>query len=215
MKSAKDLVIPFAWEERRPILLDRFFYIPACYDHQVEKVCFFKEDLPVVVEYCSGNGQWIVQRALQEKGVNWIAVEKKFERARKIWLRVQRENLSNVCVVCGEGLSFTRFYAPLMAEGFVNFPDPWPKRRHAGHRIVCAEFLEAVSGVMLAGGLLTCVTDDPVFAGQMRDEFTKCPVWRLQFHVNEWPDYGRSFFKDLWLEKGKTIHYLRYERGGA
>src|SRR5690348_8334371 len=133
MKTAKDLKIPFAWEERRPILLDRFFYIPAEYEYKAQNFPFFVQDQPVIIEYCSGNGQWIGARAKQNPETNWIAVEKKFDRARKIWLKIHRENIPNLTVVCGEAVIFTRFYAPPCSEIYVNFPDPWPKLRHAKH----------------------------------------------------------------------------------
>jgi len=209
VKTAKDLKIPFSWSERRPILLDRFFYIPGHYNYFKEKIPFFEQDLPVIVEYCSGNGQWICERALQNRGTNWIAVEKKFERARKIWLNIHRQEIPNLVVVCGEGQIFTKYYAPKTEEVYINFPDPWPKLRHAKNRIVQEEFLNDLTAVVT--GKITCVTDDLPYANQMVEVFSKCPKWKKLFHTNEWPDYGRSFFNDLWVKKGRVIQYLSYE----
>lgn len=212
MKTAKDLIIPFTWEERRPILLERFFYLPADYDYKAEKIPFFEKEQPVVIEYCSGNGQWIGERALQNPHLNWLAVEKKFERARKVWLKSFRENIPNLVVACAEGSVFTRYYAPKAVEVYINFPDPWPKLRHAKHRIIRKEFLEEVLNIVEWGGKITCVTDDAPYAMQMVQEFEKCPGWKFRFNTNEWPGYGNSFFKDLWKEKGRTIHYISYEK---
>lgn len=212
MKTAKDLKIPFSWSERRPILLDRFFYIPAQFDHVEKSFPFFEDDKPVIIEYCSGNGQWIGDRAKQNPQFNWLAVEKRFERARQIWLKVHREGISNLSVVCGEAVVFTRYYAPPATEIYVNFPDPWPKLRHAKHRLVRAEFLKELLRIIQLGGKAICVTDHSAYAEEMAREFAKCPDWKLLFNVNEWPDYGRSFFNDLWIKRGRTINYLSYER---
>ncbi len=212
MKTAKDLIIPFTWAERVPILLDRFFYIPGRFDHYEKEFPFFDQERPVIIEYCSGNGQWIGERAKQSPNINWIAVEKQFERARKIWLKMQRENLLNLCVVCGEGEIFTRYYAPQASEIYVNFPDPWPKRRHSKNRLVHSGFINELLDIVVAGGKATCVTDHADYALEMQREFTKCPEWKFLFFVNEWPDYGRSFFNDLWKQRGRTIHYLSYEK---
>jgi len=35
-KTKKDLLIPYTWEERRPVFLDRIFYIPKVFDHSSE-----------------------------------------------------------------------------------------------------------------------------------------------------------------------------------
>lgn len=211
MKTAKDLIIPFTWAERRPIFLDRFFYLPAEYEYREEAIPFFSNDQPIVIEYCSGNGQWIGERAKEHPHLNWLAVEKKFERARKIWLKSYRENLPNLVVACAEAFAFTRYYAPKIASAFINFPDPWPKLRHAKHRLVRAEFLQEVAKKMVSDGKITCATDDQTYAHQMLTEFEQCPEWKFLFHRNDWPDYGGSFFNDLWQQKGKTIHYFSYE----
>lgn len=212
MKTAKDLIIPFTWQERHPVLLDRFFYMPAKYEHTEKSYSFFEKEQPIVIEYCSGNGQWIAEKAKDFPHLNWLAIEKRFDRARKVWLKSFNENLPNLSVVCGEGLIFSKCYAPMAQEIFINFPDPWPKRRHAPYRLVRHEFLKTVSNIVISKGKATCVTDDATYARQMVGEFSKCPEWKLLFNGNEWPDYGRSFFKDLWVEAGRQIHYLIFER---
>lgn len=213
MKAASDLKIPFKWIDRRPVLLEKFFYIPGAFDHISQTVPFFEKEQPLIIEYCSGNGQWVADRAFQNPHLNWLAVEKKFERARKIWLKLHRQELTNLCVVCGEGLIFTRYYAPdSVSEVYVNFPDPWPKRRHGKHRLIDQEFLTELGRILKPQGRVTCVTDFPAYAQEMQKEFQKSSNWRLLFYSHEWPDYGRSFFNDLWVGKGRTIHYLCHEK---
>lgn len=212
MKTAKDLIIPFSWEDRHPVLLERFFYVPAKFPYVAETIPFFEMAKPVMIEYCSGNGQWIGERAKQNPHLNWLAVEKKFERARQIWLLSYRENLPNLVVACSEGLVFTRYYAPRAAEIFINFPDPWPKLRHAKHRIVRKEFLNELSKIVDSRGRATCVTDDPGYAREMVQQFAACPDWKFLFNLNEWPEYGKSFFNDLWKKRGRNIHYVCHEK---
>ncbi|MGB7978909.1 MAG: tRNA (guanosine(46)-N7)-methyltransferase TrmB [Chlamydiales bacterium] len=212
VKTAKDLIIPFVWADRRPVWLDRFFYVPASYPYGIETVPFFEKEQPIVIEYCSGNGQWIGEKAKQNPERNFLAVEKRFERARLIWLKSHRENLPNLAVACAEGLIFTRYYAPKTEEIFVNFPDPWPKLRHAKHRLIRSEFVRELLKVVSSGGRATCVTDDSNYASQIAREFGSCPEWKSLFHVGELSDYGGSFFNDLWKRRGRSIHYLSYER---
>ena len=225
MKIATDLKIPFTWAERRPYLTDRFFYIPTHYLQHSEWTVLpwqdpqlFGNDKPVMVEYGRGNGQWIGDRAKQNPHLNWVAVDKMFDRARKIWLKMHRESISNLLVVYGEAATYTRHYVPAksVAEIYVNFPDPWPKLRHAKHRLIRKEFLEELLRIVQGGGKATCVTDDAVYSTQMVEEFSQCPEWQpllpAPFYANEWPDYGKSFFQDLWMRKGRSIYYLPFQR---
>lgn len=208
MLTAKDLKIPFSWEERHPVLLDRFFYLPAMYDYQKKEFPFFESDKPIAIEYCSGNGQWIGEKAKRHPEYNWIAVEKRFERARKIWLKLHREGIDNLVVVSGEGLAFTKFYAPKVVAAYVNFPDPWPKLRHAKHRIMREEFLAEVAKIL--DGMITCATDDTPYYEEMKLEFAKVPEFKLLIDEKNWDGYGDSFFKALWQKRGREIHYVAY-----
>lgn len=221
MKKASDLWIPFEWAERHPVLLDKCLYIPGFYsDHaswkKIPWLELFDREGRICIEYCSGNGQWIGEKARQFPQFLWVAVEKRFDRAKKIWARIHRLQLDNLFVVCGDAQIFNRFYAPedSVEEIFVNFPDPWPKRRHANHRVIQKDFLDQLCLIVKKGGKATFVTDDPEYRNLMMKEVDRCPQWKSEFpipgYVTEWPDYGDSFFCDLWLGKGKEIFYQKY-----
>lgn len=212
MKTAKDLIIPFDWENRRPICLDRFFYVPSSYEYTPENIPFFDNSQEIMLEYCSGNGQWILEKAASFPHLNWIAVEKKFERARKIWRRMKALSLQNLFVVCSEALVFSRFYAPLIKKAFINFPDPWPKRRHAKHRLVQRPFIEALLRILPEEGEVHTATDDQKYADQMIQEFEKSKSWKLLFFSKDLDHYGDSFFKHLWESMGREIYYTRFVR---
>ncbi len=219
-----DLWIPCSWENRRPTLLDGFFYVPDHYfKHKESGYSFFKKtkifnnDNPVNIEYCSGNGQWIIDRAQKEKDKNWIAVEFRFDRARKIWLKMKKQNISNLFVVFGEGLTFTKNYIEdnVIEESFVNFPDPWPKKKHAKNRIVTCDFLNEISRITTHNGNITLVTDDEDSSERFIEEVFKTSCWKPVFenpyYINDFPEYGSSYFNDLWKDKGKTIRFMNFK----
>lgn len=226
VRTKKDLHIPFSWTERRPVFLERFFYLPKQYEHAEKAVSIdwssaavFGNDRPVFLEVCSGNGQWIAERAKASLEKNWVAVEMQFERARKIWLKVFREQIPNLYVVCAEAGAFIRHYilSESISEVFINFPDPWPKLRHAKHRIVQTPFLQALARVVQKEGRVTLVTDSPAYRDQMIREFARVDSWLSEFappyYRLDWSSYGESFFGNLWKNKGLEIFYLRYRNG--
>lgn len=219
----KDLKSPFTWAERRPAIDNRVLYVPEYY-HRHHEYAFpgwsspevFGNSHPVFIEYCAGNGAWIANRAETNPDVNWVAVEIQFERARKIWSKVKNLNLKNLFVVCGEALTFTRYYIPNHSvEGiFVNFPDPWPKEKHAKKRLFQSEFVEEISRVVKKGGNAILVTDDPTYCGQMSTEMRRHPAWRPSYpdpyYITSWDDYGTSYFDQLFRQQSRIIHYLQF-----
>src|SRR5690348_8203245 len=125
----KDLRYPYPWEERRPVLHQQVLFVPPFYEkHDASALPAFENGRQVFIEYCSGNGAWVLQKA-SSKNAFWLAVERKFERASKIWAKMQNQRLDNLIVVCGEALTFAENYLPSNSvdKVFINFPDPWPK----------------------------------------------------------------------------------------
>ncbi len=223
MQETHGLRIPFAWSDRHPVFLGRFLYIPGVYDHHIWKRIpwsdshFFGNDHPVHIEFCSGNGFWLSEKAKKHPEINWVAVEKRFDRASKAWSLAQREKLDNVFVVCSEAVLFCRYYAPLdsVSEAYVNFPDPWPKRKDAKHRLIRKEFLEILQTILKKGSCVTLATDDRPYADRMIREFFNNSSWKSTFpdpyFICDFPDFGISFFSDLWQRKGFSIHYLQFK----
>jgi tRNA (guanine-N7-)-methyltransferase len=174
----------------------------------------FSQNLPVCLEYCSGNGEWICNKAKQHPDLNWVAVEKRFDRSKKIWMKMKKRGLSNLFVICGEGLIATQHYIPIgtISEFFINFPDPWPKLKHAKHRLITAPFLDKMATICKANSLTTIVTDDFVYANQILDETALSKSWRPlmppPYYAINPPNYGTSFFSELWKQKGRTIYQI-------
>lgn len=221
--KAEDLKSPFRWEQRCVLIQDRIFYVPEYYDRYEEfrfpgweDPILFGNKNPVNIEYCSGNGAWIASKAVEQPNVNWVAVEKRFFRARKIWAKIKKLNLANLIVVCGEAAAVTRYYFPSESinEVFINFPDPWPKLRHAKHRLIQPAFIQEVWRILKKNKQWTFVTDDPDYSELLLEEMRGVnefkPCYPAPFYVTDYPGYGTSYFDQLWREKGKIIRYHQF-----
>lgn len=178
---------------------------------------FFFNNHPVCLELCSGNGAWIGEKAKKFPEKNWVAVEKKFHRARKIWLKSFREELPNLLTVWGEAEPFLKFYVENggFSEVYINFPDPWPKLRHARHRLVQKELIHDLTKSMKRKSSLNLVTDDAPYARQMIDVCLNAkelkPALSEPYYKGLDDEYGSSFFKELWEQKEKKIHLIPFE----
>lgn len=222
----KQLKAPFHWDDRRPHLGDRVLFVPHHYSEhgsfvlpKFDEADLFGRVAPIYIEYCSGNGDWVVEKAIQFPEYNWIAVEKRFDRVRKIWSKLKNQHVPNLIVVSGEALPFTEHYLKggCVAGCFINFPDPWPKGKHAKHRLFQPPFIQQLGRVMEKGAKLTIATDDEIWVDRISLALLKEQNFHSAFphpyFVTDWPNYGFSYFGHLWREKGKTIHYLQFING--
>lgn len=220
----KDLKFPFIGDEPHILLSDRVWYIPDApsgssfefpgWSHPE----IFGNNNPICIEYCSGNGAWIADKAAKNPLVNWVAVEMKFDRVRKIWSKVKNLGLNNLLVICGEALNTTtRFFGDSFASHvYINFPDPWPKRRHANHRLIQPKFVQEIWRILQEGKTFTFVTDDvPYSQWLIKVMSTHSGFVSLHpspYYVNQLSDYGSSYFDELWRAKGREIRYHQYQK---
>ncbi|HEV8052522.1 MAG TPA: tRNA (guanosine(46)-N7)-methyltransferase TrmB [Parachlamydiaceae bacterium] len=221
----EELKPPFPREDQHIAIHDRVWYIPERTRLPSEFVFpgwnhtdLFGNDQPVVIEYCSGNGAWIASKAAANPNINWVAVEIKFDRVRKVWSKIKNLGLNNLIVIYGEAHVTTEryFQNDSISDVYINFPDPWPKKRHAKNRLIQPEFASQLSRILKEGKSLTFVTDDVPYSewlievmGNHKDFTSKYPD---PYFLNAEPNYGTSYFDELWRSKGRSIRYHCFER---
>ncbi len=215
-----DLVIPFKFEDRRAIIINRFLYIPDHYNlhDQFSDEITFENENEINIEYCSGNGEWIVEKAKRNPNINFIAVEMKFLRARQIWIKMHKDNLKNLFVVKSEAFIFTKNYLNknFVADVFINFPDPWPKKKHAKNRLIKKDFLNQVYRIQKKDTTITIVTDHEDYRDEIIKEFLKIKEYKALFKkpyfTQDTKGFGSSFFSSLFISKGKAINCIKFAR---
>lgn len=220
----KDLKFPFVGDERHVMLHDHMWFIPSRVNEQSFSFPgwshpeVFGNSHPIHIEYCSGNGAWIADKALKYPHLNWVAVEKKFVRARKIWSKVKNLQLTNLLIICGEAHNATTQYFEdgIAGDVYINFPDPWPKTKHSKHRLIQPKFAQEIWRILQEGKSLTFVTDDVPYSEWlirvMGSHAGFSSTYPDPFYVKDQPDYGPSYFDDLWRAKGREIRYHQFQK---
>jgi tRNA (guanine-N7-)-methyltransferase len=218
-----DLKSPFSKNKKQTLIESGVLYLPKSspttdfHFPGWRDPSIFKQEAPIKIEYCSGNGDWIAARALNDPTTNWIAVEMLFDRVRKIWSKKQNFNLDNLFIVSGEGANLTRsFIQDQSVSGvFINFPDPWPKRRHAKYRIIQSEFIKELERILIPGSTFIFVTDDIDYSKQfieLMHSFPKFESIHSTPFVTEKTGYGGSYFETIWRDLGKAIRYHEFRK---
>lgn len=223
----KDL--PFTingFESRSPSYNNGVLTIPSFYEgHTIEIFPDLKKKLEgaktIHVEICSGNGEWIADRAQKNPDIFYIAVEKKFMRVRKIWSKMKNHDLNNLLIVSGMGEDFFEYYLKKHSidEVFINFPDPWPKKRHAKHRIIKDSFLPPIASILKENGKITITTDSEDYSDEIIEVFARSSAYKNLFPEDGFTildeEYGGSYFKRLWSEMGRTNRLMSFEKMDA
>lgn len=222
--KAKDLIPPYVKGHPVPYLYEDVYFFPQ-WKPQLDGFQspswedIFKRKAPLSIEFCSGNGDWILEKALQNPQENWIAVEKRFDRVRKLWAKMRNQNVQNIRIFCGMGEDLlSHCIKQEEADAcYVNFPDPWPKKRHHKNRLFSSDFVEALSKILAPRSVLQLVSDDFPYVNWALKNLLENPKFSslvpAPFYKKQEESHGFSYFDSLWREKGREIYTLKFKKG--
>ena len=176
---------------------------PASEEQQGRWAEVFGREVPLYVELGTGKGDFISQMAEREPGVNFIGIEAQQDVLYAAAKKVAAMELENVRLLVFDINEIERIFAPGEVDRFfINFCDPWPKKRHYKRRLTYVGFLEKYRKLLKAGGELHFKTDNrPLFDFSLKQfEEAQLSVRDVSFdlHAEARPDnimteYERKF----------------------
>ena len=127
------------------------------------------------VELGCGKGGFTVGTAAAEPEVLLIAVEKVPDAMVVAMEKARDAGLRNVWFVDGDAALLPDMFAPGEIDRlFINFPDPWPRKKNAKRRLTHRTFLDKYCRTVREGGEIHFKTDNaPLFAYSL-EEFAAC-----------------------------------------
>ncbi|MFC4223366.1 tRNA (guanosine(46)-N7)-methyltransferase TrmB [Lysinibacter cavernae] len=146
-------------------------------DYVFDAAATFGRDADLVVEIGSGLGEAIVHMAELRPERNYLAVEVYRPGLASTMARIAQRGLTNVRVVEANAAEVLETMLPddAMSELWLNFPDPWHKKRHNKRRLVRDSFTPLVARTLRSGGLWRLSTDWSGYAEQMREVLDRTP----------------------------------------
>ena len=127
------------------------------------------------VEVGCGKGKFTAETAAANPDVLLIAVERCREAMVVAMEKAQSMNLTNVFYIDMDVEKIEEIFAPGEIDRlFINFPDPWPRKKNAKRRLTYRTFLDKYCRVIKEGGEIHYKTDNaPLFEFSV-EEFAAC-----------------------------------------
>ncbi len=169
----------------------------------------FGTDQLIEVDLGSGPGKFLVESARRFPERNFLGIERLLGRVRKSCRTAATIGLTNVRVLRLELDYAVRYLLPENSiwRFHLNFPDPWPKRRHHARRIVDDEFLHAIHRSLVECGELWIKTDHESYFQNIKQVAARSELW----NPLEWSEegYPRTDFEEQFLAEELPIYRLR------
>ena len=127
------------------------------------------------VEVGCGKGKFTAETAQANPDVLLIAVERCREAMVVAMEKAKSLNLTNVFFIDMDVAGIEDIFAGEEIDRlFINFPDPWPRKKNAKRRLTHRGFLDKYCRVVKAGGAFHFKTDNaPLFEFSL-EEFAAC-----------------------------------------
>ena len=119
----------------------------------------FNNSNPIFIEIGMGKGKFILENALKYPNINFIGIEK-FDSIMARAIQKVGEKLDNLIFIRMDALEIDEVFSSEIDRIYLNFSDPWPKKRHALRRLTSPVFLKKYEKLFKNGVSIFVRTDN-------------------------------------------------------
>ena len=186
-------------------------------DWPVDWTAVFGRSAPLLMEIGFGGADFLVDLTESRPEANVIGVELSLPSLKKGAKKLQAGDLRNGRVVQGAGqlVLWALCLPDSLDEVYINFPDPWPKERHHGRRLISDTFLHLLATRLKAGGRLDIATDHADYAAWIVRHLERSPYFASRLpatYVNEDPERITTKYEQKGFDEGRAGHYFKWRR---
>lgn len=157
------------------------------------------------LELGCGKGRFTCEQALREPEVLLLALEKVPDAMVVAMERAVERDIPNVRFLDRDAALLEELFAPgEVSRLYINFPDPWPKKKQFKRRLTAPEFLRRYAALLPEGGQVWFKTDNGSLFDWSVETMRACG-WTLLDMPEGTPmtDYEARF-----TEQGLPIHRI-------
>jgi tRNA (guanine-N7-)-methyltransferase len=177
----------------------------------------FGNEHPITLELGCGRAELSYGLAQKYPERNFLGIDLKADRLWRPGRDALREGLNNMAFLCIDLREMGQHLAPQEAdEIWITFPDPFPKKRQAKHRMVNPDFLTLYQQVLKPGGKLHYKTDNLALFQYSLEVFVRqqnIHLHSLSFDLHADDNLPEDFkikttYEKQFMEMGIPINYV-------
>ena len=161
---------------------------------------------PLLVEIGFGRGEFLLSLAREYPAGLIVGFEVSMTSLLKACGRLKSEGVRNVKLVLFDAVFGLReFFSPSSVDGvYMNFPVPWPKKKHAKRRIVNPPFWRILANVLKPGGFFDLMTDVEWYALEAAENSKLTGFFEVRVEKNP-KRRVQTKYEQKWISEGRDI----------
>lgn len=176
----------------------------------------FGNDKPIHIEVGSGKGAFITGMALQNPDINYIGIDIQVSVLSYALDKVLDSQAPNVRLLLVDGSDLTNYFADGEIDlMYLNFSDPWPKKRHEKRRLTYKTFLDTYRQILPENGEIHFKTDNRGLFEYSLASFSQYgmilkQVW-LDLHASDFEGNVMTEYEEKFSKKGQVIYRVEVQ----
>lgn len=171
----------------------------------------FGNDYPIHIEIGMGKGQFIAGMAKAHPEINYIGVELQISVLSVALDKLIEDDLPNLQLLHVNGDALTNYFIDSEVDQiYLNFSDPWPKKKHEKRRLTYKTFLETDERILKPAGEIHFKTDNQGLFEYSLSSFSKYgmtieQVW-LDLHESDYEGNVMTEYEQKFSSRGQRIY---------
>jgi tRNA (guanine-N7-)-methyltransferase len=169
------------------------------------------------IEVGFGGGEHLVATAAAHPEIGFVGCEPFVNGVAALLARIESAGVRNVRIHPGDARDlFEVLPAASVGRIYLLFPDPWPKRRHAGRRFVSEANAAEMARLLRPGGELRLATDIEAYALEAAATLARDPAFAppapREAWGAPWPGWPGTRYEAKALAAGRRPLFLVFVR---
>lgn len=177
----------------------------------------FGNDNPICLEIGSGKGSFIYELALKNPNINYIGIER-IDTVLALAVKniEEKDKISNLKLINYDASLIDDLFNRDISQLYLNFSDPWPKKRHEKRRLTSLPFLKKYDIIFKSDMIINFKTDNRKLfefsITSLSNYGYKIKDISLDLHKREDFDNIMTEYEKKFSNKGYNICYLKAEK---
>ena len=175
----------------------------------------FQNNNPIHLEIGMGKGDFLIDMALNNPNINFIGVELYSNVIARAAKKLQNFHLSNLKIINCNAEELPNIFDKEIDLIYLNFSDPWPKKRNAKRRLTSQYFLNIYDNIFKNKKIILQKTDNEQLFESSIISLTTYGYQITDISLDLWATdkiYSKTEYEQKFIDKGIKILFLQAEK---
>lgn len=176
---------------------------------------FNNDNKKLCLEIGTGKGNFIIGNALSFNDINYVGIERSDSIIALAMKKISEYSLMNVKLINFDAIKLNDIFDHEIDVLYLNFSDPWPKKRHENRRLTSKSFLSIYDNIFKDNKRIIMKTDNrKLFEYSLKsltDYGYKIDEISLDLHNDDIFNIETEY-ETKFSSKGNVIYYVNFSK---